>query len=64
MQQERLTIEQTATGYWTVRRGTIELAGAMTREGAERERDLLRRLSESSHKRTSSRSHKRDTARV
>lgn len=55
MQEQRLTIEQTATGYWTVRRGSIELAGAMTREAAERERDLLRRLSECSQKRTRSR---------
>ena len=65
MQEERLTIEQTATGYWTVRRGAVQLAGAMTREGAEREREMLRRLSESSHKRTRSRSSGReDVART
>jgi len=52
MQQNRLTIEQTATGYWTVRRGTTQLAGAMTREGAERERELVKRLSQCTVKRT------------
>jgi hypothetical protein len=41
---EQLTIEQTATGYWTVRRGSVDLAGAMTRKGAEAERELRRRL--------------------
>ena len=43
-QPEQLTIEQTATGYWTVRRGSVDLAGAMTRQGAEAERELRRRL--------------------
>jgi hypothetical protein len=43
-QSEQLTIKQTATGYWTVRRGGVDLAGAMTRKGAEAERDLLIRL--------------------
>jgi hypothetical protein len=41
---EQLTIKQTATGYWTVRRGSVDLAGAMTRQGAEAERELRRRL--------------------
>jgi len=45
MQAERLTIKQTHTGYWTVQRGTIHVAGAMTRKGAEAERELRRRLS-------------------
>jgi len=43
-QPEQLTIKQTATGYWTVRRGSVDLAGAMTRQGAEAERELRRRL--------------------
>jgi hypothetical protein len=43
-ESQQLTIEQTATGYWTVRRGSVDLAGAVTRKGAEAERDLLRRL--------------------
>ena len=56
MPDERLTIQRTATGYWTVQRGATQLAGAMTREAAEREREMLRRLSERSAKRTRSRS--------
>ena len=51
----RLTIKQTATGWWTVQRGTVQLAGAMTRTAAERERDLLRRLGRSSGRRAGSR---------
>jgi hypothetical protein len=39
-----LTVRRTPTGYWTVQRGEIVLAGAMTRSSAERERDLLERL--------------------
>jgi hypothetical protein len=41
---EQLTISQTPTGYWTVQRGEVHLAGSMTRRGAEAERDLLMRL--------------------
>jgi hypothetical protein len=41
---EQLTVKQTATGYWIVQRGSVQLAGALTRESAEKERDLLRRL--------------------
>jgi hypothetical protein len=43
-QPEQLTIEQTATGYWTIRRGSVDLAGAMTRKGAEAECELRSRL--------------------
>lgn len=39
-----LTVQRTATGYWTVQRGDVALAGAMTRQAAEHERDLLQRL--------------------
>jgi hypothetical protein len=38
---EQLKIKQTATGYWVVERGAVQLAGAMTRGAAEAERDLL-----------------------
>ncbi len=55
MPQPRLTIKQTPTGYWTVQRGGIQLAGAMTRNAAERERDMLRRLSLSSARRAGER---------
>jgi hypothetical protein len=44
MQAERLTIKQTHTGYWTVQRGSIQVASSMTRRGAEAERELLVRL--------------------
>jgi hypothetical protein len=55
MQGARLTIKQTSTGYWTVQRGSVQLAGAMTRSAAERERELLRRLSLSSTRRAGTR---------
>jgi hypothetical protein len=46
--QEQLTVKQTATGYWVVKRGSVELAGALTRQAAEAERELMRRLSDRS----------------
>jgi hypothetical protein len=55
MQPPRLTIKQTPTGYWTVQRGSVQLAGAMTRTAAERERDMLRRLSLSTERRAGTR---------
>jgi hypothetical protein len=42
---ELLTIRQTNTGYWSVRRGAVDVSGAPTRRGAEAERELLKRLS-------------------
>jgi hypothetical protein len=44
MQSQQLTISQTPTGYWTVQRGDVQLAGSMTRRGAEAERELMLRL--------------------
>jgi hypothetical protein len=44
VREERLTIKRTATGYWVVARGSVHLAGALTREAAEAERQLLERL--------------------
>jgi hypothetical protein len=41
---QQLKIKQTATGYWVVERGAVQLAGAMTRRAAEAERDLFNRL--------------------
>jgi hypothetical protein len=55
MQPERLTVKQTPTGYWTVQRGARQLAGAMTRDAAERERDMLDRLHEQGVKRAGTR---------
>jgi hypothetical protein len=42
---EQLTIRQTSTGYWTVQRGAVHVAGGPTRRAAEAERELLKRLS-------------------
>jgi hypothetical protein len=55
MQPERLIIKQTSTGYWTVLRGRVHIAGAMTRRGAEAERDLLTRLGRRSVRRAGQR---------
>jgi hypothetical protein len=53
MPAPQLTIKQTPTGYWTVERGAVHLASAMTRKGAEAERELLKRLERQSEKRAS-----------
>jgi hypothetical protein len=52
---EQLTIKQTRTGYWSVQRGSVHVAGAMTRKGAEAERELLRRLRSRAVRRTNTR---------
>jgi hypothetical protein len=44
VQEERLTVVRTATGYWVVKRGNTQLAGALTRDAAERERRLVEGL--------------------
>ncbi|HEV2981175.1 MAG TPA: hypothetical protein VGX51_07060 [Solirubrobacteraceae bacterium] len=44
MHGEQLKIKQTATGYWVVERGAVQVASGMTRSAAEAERDLLDRL--------------------
>ncbi len=41
---QQLTVKQTATNYWVVERGAQELSGALTRQAAEAERELVRRL--------------------
>ncbi len=41
---EQLTVEQTPTGYWVVQSGSKQIAGALTRQAAEAERELMRRL--------------------
>jgi hypothetical protein len=41
---QRLTVSQTPTGYWVVRRGAVQLAGGLTRHAAESERSLLEGL--------------------
>ncbi len=59
MPQQRLTFKQTHTGYWTVQRGAVQVAAAMTRRGAEAERDLLQRLKRRSVRRAAERSDER-----
>jgi hypothetical protein len=55
MQTDQLTIKRTATGWWTVERGQVQLAGAWTRDGAERERELLKALGQCSERRAGAR---------
>ena len=50
--QSELTLKKTDTGYWTVQRGSIQVASAMTRAAAEREREMLARLNACARKRT------------
>jgi hypothetical protein len=40
----QLTVKQTATGYWVVQSGSEQISGAVTRQAAEAERELMRRL--------------------
>jgi hypothetical protein len=44
MPTEQLTVQQTATHYWVVQREGVDVAGAVTREGADAECELLRGL--------------------
>jgi hypothetical protein len=41
---KQLTVRQTPTGYWVVQSGSEQISGAVTRQAAEAERDLMRRL--------------------
>jgi hypothetical protein len=43
-ESEQLTVKQSASNYWVVRSGAVEISGAVTRKGAEAERELMRRL--------------------
>jgi hypothetical protein len=51
-----LMVKRSATGYWTVQRGSVQLAFAMTREAAEHERETLQRLRRCSSRRAGTRS--------
>ena len=55
MHSPKLTIKQTSTGWWTVQRGRVQLAGAMTRDGAERELEMLLRIADCSTRRAGAR---------
>jgi hypothetical protein len=41
---EQLTVRQASSNYWVVQSGTAEISGAVTRQAAEAERELMRRL--------------------
>ena len=43
-EDQQLTVRQTAKNYWVVSSGSNELGGAVTRQAAEAERELLRQL--------------------
>src|SRR5207248_1125392 len=47
VQAERLTIKQTATGYWVVERGAVQLAGGTTRRYGRWSQPVRRRSSRS-----------------
>jgi hypothetical protein len=42
--EQQLTVKRTARNYWVVQRGSADLAGGVTRQAAEAERELMRRL--------------------
>ncbi len=39
-----LSVKRAASNYWVLRSGATDLSGAITREAAEAERELVRRL--------------------
>jgi hypothetical protein len=41
---EQLTVKRTARNYWVVQSGPDAVAGGVTRQAAEAERELVRRL--------------------
>jgi hypothetical protein len=54
-----LIVRQDPTGYWVLERGATQLAGAVTREAAEAEREMRERL----HDRAEWRFRRPDSAR-
>jgi hypothetical protein len=44
MQANELTVKRTARNYWVVQSGPDAVAGGVTRQAAEAERELMRRL--------------------
>jgi hypothetical protein len=42
--EQQLTVKQASSTYWVVQSGSEQLSGAVTRQAAEAERDLMRRL--------------------
>ena len=43
-ESEQLTVKQATSNYWVVQSGAAELSGGITRQAAESERELVRRL--------------------
>lgn len=41
---QQLTVKRATTNYWVVESGAEEISGAVTRQAAEAERELMRRL--------------------
>jgi hypothetical protein len=41
---KQLTVRQTSRNYWVVQSGAAEISGGVTRQAAEAERELMRRL--------------------
>jgi hypothetical protein len=41
---EHLTVKRTARNYWVVQSGSDAVSGGVTRQAAEAERELMRRL--------------------
>lgn len=44
MEQLRLRVRKTATGFWVVERGSVQVGSGPTRKAAEAERNLFERL--------------------
>ncbi len=43
-EHDRLTVTQKTPNHWVVQRGREEIAGGLTRQAAEAERELVQRL--------------------
>jgi hypothetical protein len=44
MERSELTVKQSSSNYWVVRSDGEQIAGAVTRQAAEAERELVSRL--------------------
>jgi hypothetical protein len=57
-QSDQLTVKQSSSNYWVVRSGAVELSGGVTRQAAEAERELVRRLRQRTAKMRSAAPHR------
>jgi hypothetical protein len=62
-EDQQLTVKQTASNYWVVERDQNAIAGALTREAAEAERELMRRLRRRTGELRSTAPHRRPAVR-